>query len=166
MSDDTKEGASQQPERDIFRFHDGKRQRAVDPMKIWFAMHSDTDIDLSALIDRMMNNEMEATKELLVHARQWIGIPEYDGDTDEGMTDLEFCRVWYAWLTYVVELKKKRGQLPIPSRVLEQLRRGSPSVPNFDSGSSSMPSESQNEGPTNSSTPSPQPSEQPLAITA
>ena len=147
------------PERDIFRFHDGTKDRAADPMKIWFAMWADETIDLEKTIQRFEANELEAVQELISRARVWIGIPEFNEDDGTGLTDLEFCRVWWQWLNFVVELKKKRGQLPMPLRVLERRLPGNHSTPKPDSDSSSMPSESPSAEPTTNFNPSLEPSE-------
>lgn len=144
-------------ERDIFRFHDGTRQRAMDPMKIWAAMWLDDDIDIGKLLDRMATNELEAVVELLPRARKWLQVPEFNEEDETGMTDLEFCRVMYAWLNFVIDIKKKRGQLPIPSRLLLQPRRGSPSTTPPNSDSSSTPNESPSDEPITASKPSPVP---------
>lgn len=148
----------QQTERDIFRFHDGQRQRAVDPMKVWFAMWSEEDIDLGRLLDRMAENELEAVKELLPIARKWFGIQEFNEDDESGMTDLEFCPILNSWFDYLFDLKKKRGQLPIPFRLLQQQPPGSPSATKRSLDSSSTPSELPNEGHTTPFKPSPVPS--------
>ena len=151
-------GTPENTERDIFRFHDGTKNRATDPMKIWFAMWADETIDLAKAIKRFESNELEAVQELISRARIWIGIPEFNEADGSGLTDLEFCQVWWKWLNFVVELKKKRGQLPIPLRVLERLPRGNPSTPKPDSDSSSTPSESPSVDPTTNFSPSLEPS--------
>ncbi len=174
MTEPSKEGTpeSSQPttesatERDIFRFHDGTKDRAADPMKIWFAMWADETIDLESAIKRFEANEMEAVQELIGRARVWIGIPEFNEADGTGLTDLEFCRVWWQWLNFVVELKKKRGQLPMPLRVLERRFPSSPSMPKPDSDSSSTPSESPNAEPTTTFNPSLEPSEAASAVPA
>lgn len=154
-SDKSQDGTPETPvERDIFRFHDGTKDRAADPMKIWFAMWADETIDLESAIKRFENNEMEAVQELIGRARIWIGIPEFNEADGTGLTDLEFCRVWWQWLSFVVELKKKRGQLPMPLRLLGRPLPGSPSTPKPDSGSSSTPSESPSVEPTTTFNPS------------
>lgn len=154
------------PERDIFRFHDGTKDRAADPMKIWFAMWADETIDLEKAIKRFEANELEAVQELISRARIWIGIPDFNEADGTGLTDLEFCRVWWSWLNFVVELKKKRGQLPMPLRLLEQRLRGNPSMPKPDLDSSSTPSESPSAEPTTSFNPSLEPSEAASAVPA
>lgn len=154
----TPETEAKPTERDIFRFHDGQRQRAIDPMKVWFAMWSEEDIDLGRLLDRMAENELEAVKELLPIARKWFGIQEFNEDDESGMTDLEFCPILNSWFDYLFDLKKKRGQLPIPFRLLQQQPPGSPSVTKKDLDSSSTPSELPNEGHTTPFKPSPVPS--------
>ena len=157
--DRTPETTEPQPtERDIFRFHDGTRQRAMDPMKIWAAMWSSDDIDIGKSLDRMAQNELEAVTELLPHARKWLSVPEFNEADETGMTDLEFCRVLYQWLNYVIELKKKRGQLPIPLRLLLQPHRGNPSTTKPNSDLSSTPNELPSDEPTTASKPTPVPS--------
>lgn len=164
---ETKDGTPETtPERDIFRFHDGTKDRATDPMKIWFAMWADETIDLESAIKRFEANEMEAVQELIGRARIWIGIPEFNEADNTGLTDLEFCRVWWQWLSFVAELKKKRGQLPIPLRVLERRLPGNLSMPKPDSDSSSTPSESPSVEPTTNFNPSLEPSEAALGAPA
>ena len=163
---ETENGTPEITERDIFRFHDGTKDRAADPMKIWFAMWADETIELETAIKRFESNEMEAVQELIGRARIWIGIPEFNEADGTGLTDLEFCRVWWQWLEFIVELKKKRGQLPMPLRVLERRRPSSPSMPKPDSDSSSTPNESPSAEPITSFNPSLEPSEAALAATA
>lgn len=158
VAEQTQERTPEPNERDIFRFHDGTRQRAMDPMKIWAAMWLDDDIDIGKLLDRMATNELEAVVELLPRARKWLQVPEFNEQDETGMTDLEFCRVMYSWFNFVIDIKKKRGQLPIPLRLLQQRNRGNHSTTPPDSDSSSMPSESPSEEPTTASKPSPAPS--------
>ena len=45
--------------------HVGTKERAADPMKIWFAMWADETIDLESAIKRFEANEMEAVQELI-----------------------------------------------------------------------------------------------------
>ena len=164
---ETDNGTPETPaERDIFRFHDGTKDRAADPMKIWFAMWADETIDLGTAIKRFESNELEAVQELISRARIWIGIPEFNEADGSGLTDLEFCRVWWQWLNFVVELKKKRGQLPMPLRVLERRPPGNPSTPKPDSDSSSTPSGSPSAEPTTTFSPSLEPSEAALGVPA
>ena len=146
-------------ERDIFRFHDGTKDRSADPMKIWFAMWADEEIDLEKTLARFATNELEAVKDLIAKARVWIGVSDYNEVDGSGLTDLEFCQVWWQWLDFISALKKKRGQLPIPLRLLERPFPGNPSTPKPDSDSSSTPSESQNAEPTINSNPLLEPSE-------
>lgn len=163
---ETDNGTPATPERDIFRFHDGTKDRAADPMKIWFAMWADETIDLESAIKRFEANEMEAVQELIGRARTWIGIPEFNEADGTGLTDLEFCRVWWQWLNFVVELKKKRGQLPMPLRVLERRSLSSPSMPKPDSDSSSTPNELPSVEPTTTFNPSLEQSEAASAVPA
>jgi len=153
----TPEAADQPTERDIFTFHDGTRTRSKDPMKIWSAMWADEDIDVSELLKRMGRNELEAVNELVTSARKWMNLPDYNEEDGTGLTDLEMCRVIYRWFEYVMELKKKRGQLPIPLRHLLPQFPGSPSTTKPGSDSSSTPSESPSDEPTTASKPSPAP---------
>jgi hypothetical protein len=150
--------AEQPTERDIFRFHDGTRQRAMDPLKIWTAMWSDENIDVAKLLDRMSHNELESVNELIASARTWLKVPDYNEDDNTGMTDLEFCQVMYQWFEYVIQLKKKLGQLPIPLRLSLPLSPGSPSATKTSSDSSSTENESPGAEPTTASKPSPAPS--------
>src|SRR3990172_4921751 len=156
--DRTPETTEHQPiERDIFRFHDGTRQRAMDPMKIWSAMWLDDDIDIGRLLDRMSWNELEAVNDMLPRARKWLQVPEFNETDETGLTDLEFCRVMYQWFNYVIEIKKKRGQLPIPLRLLLPQAPGNPSITKPDSDLSSTPSESPSDAPTTACKHSPAP---------
>lgn len=157
MAEQTQERTPETTERDIFRFHDGTRQRAMDPMKIWALMWADDDIDIGKLLDRMATNELEAVMELLPRARKWLQVPEFNEEDETGMTDLEFCHVMYSWFSFIISIKKKRGQLPIPLRLLLQPRHGNPSTTPQNSDSSSIPKESQSDEPTTASKPSPVP---------
>lgn len=143
-------------ERDIFTFWEGSKKRTVDPLKIWTKLWSVEDLDIEAEFKKAGAFELESTNSLIHLAREWFEIPDLSVSekTDEngvvkeeysGMTDLEVAEVLKKYVEYTNELKKKRGWLPIPSRLLLPQARSSRSTTRQSADSSSMPNGSQSE---------------------
>lgn len=160
MAEAQQRNPSSERQREIFRFWDGEKERGVDPLVIWTNLWGDDSIDVDVEFKRIANNELESTVEVVKAARNWFSIKPFTvtDSGEEGLTDLEVCDVLRDFLTFVNEIKKKRGPLPMPSRLLLPQPPGSPSITPPSAASSSTPSVSPADEPTTICEPSPAPS--------
>lgn len=140
-------------ERRIFRYYDGVRWVAADPLEINERLETDQAVeDYRQTFKAVVRGEMEATTEFDGLLRRVFGIPPYSNG--RGLTKLEAFELFGQWLQFVDGLKKTLGDLPMPLRRLI----GSPSTdplptPN-DAGSSSGETGSPDAGPIPCSVPS------------
>ena len=98
-------------DRDLFTFYDGRRHRAIDPMAAWRAWHSDPDSMGEAAA---AGNDPEYSLGLAAISRT-LGVPIYDSDSDDGLTETELLTIFERYMDYVDELKKKLGHGAISS---------------------------------------------------
>lgn len=108
-------------ERQIYRFNDGKSNRAVDPLKYLRKLHGvenlslENDLKLAALEGEMFATEADAaTNRLIDSAREVFGLAEYseDGDRPTGLTDLEAFGVLVNFVQFVGGLAKSAVPFP------------------------------------------------------
>lgn len=103
-----------QRQRDIFRFHDGSRPRAVDPLAVWHLLHSNPGYSLDA-VEAAECDDPEiasaAAADLHPILCEAFSVDPFDPQTGEGMTIGESLALLDVYLLYVLEVKKKRAPL-------------------------------------------------------
>jgi hypothetical protein len=110
-------------DRGIFRFQDGEKQRAWDPLDLWERMWTDTEVDsVEMVLQRVARQEIDGVKQAAGLASRMFEIPLFSDDAERGWTQLRLFQLWDSFLAFVIEIKKKLGAMPMPS-----LRLGSAS---------------------------------------
>ena len=99
--------------REIFRYHDGEKDRAIDPIAAHrkLGLHNSFKLDSDpGLIDA---GDLEAQARLLVAMRDVFGLKEWTEDADgtqHGATDSETVSLFVAFMEYLADLKKSISQ--------------------------------------------------------
>lgn len=101
-------------EREIFHYHDGKRERHIDPLVAWERYQSfDLQEQDFAAVGR---GDAESIARVLDAASQTFGVTHYDEATGIGLTRHELAELFYQFFEYVSHIKKKHEWLPITWR--------------------------------------------------
>lgn len=112
--------------RDIFVYHDGTRQRSIDPWAALLAAYSDPECDLKVIWPAVCRGDTEATVQYEGLVRRVFGVQQYDPETDQGLTVLETHDLFRDFWAYIAELKKKRAISPTPSPPSESRSSATP----------------------------------------
>jgi hypothetical protein len=99
-------------ERHIFRFWDGRTERAVDPMLAFrgLATHPRYNPEVHPpLVDVGDHDALDA---MLQAARDVFGVKAYDGATGEGLTENETIDLMVSFAQFVGGVKKKPNPSP------------------------------------------------------
>lgn len=150
--------------RAIFRYHDGVKERAGDPLAIYRALRALPDFEWEADakgVDRGDEDSIRRTLAAIRHPSTFAAKP-FDGDTLTGMTDGETLNLLSQFVWYLESLKKN-GSGPQTSPAVTEptassgaMDLNSATKPVSDSGSTS--SEPKTEAPEESSSESVPPS--------
>lgn len=109
--------------RNIFRYWDGKKQRAVDPAVAWRRMFEFPDCDIEkdfgpatciGANGERVDFDPAAQQRVLLMTRDMFKVQEWDENVP-GLTVDETFELLLRFLHYMNALKKKRGPLPTPS---------------------------------------------------
>lgn len=136
-------------DRCIFRFYDGQRMRAVDPLVTYrlldghaeFNWLSDPKLierpsDGDPLLDRAKD---EAMQKCVAAVREAFGLPVFDGR--RGLTETECYALLLEFTMYVGAVKKKHDTLPIsPEPTGSESSEPSTTLPDSDCGCGSAAS--------------------------
>lgn len=102
--------------RDIFSYHDGARQRSIDPWAALLELWTDPEHDINLVLAGSARGEPEAQRQLETMVRRVFGIPEFDPATQRGLTILELHELHARFSRYIRDLKKKLATPPTRSR--------------------------------------------------
>ena len=102
-------------EREIFKYHDGVRDRYGDPFVIARKLKTNQHGDLAAL--EAMAGEMQEpeTTQFVQVLREAFGIPPWNDLDGEGLTDWNVMDVFQRFGDYIEGLKKNTSPGPISS---------------------------------------------------
>ncbi len=140
-------------ERDIFPYHDGHRDRRIDPLVAWDRYITFPNFDPKSEFEAADEGDSTAIARVVALVCTMFDVKEYDGQTGEGLTRDEMQKLLGAFMTYFATLKKKLGAslITLPPMALESFLMGSPESPTqSDAASCSTPSEANAEPPTTS----------------
>jgi len=92
----------------LFRFFDGVRKRAIDPLQVYLRLAG--DMELAALAERSEQGDREAIEALAERLARIFDVQLYDERTGRGLTLLEVFDLFYRFTDWV-ELQKKRPHI-------------------------------------------------------
>jgi hypothetical protein len=103
------------PERLIFKYHDGSKERSADPMLVFRAMLAHPTFELEKHIDELIADDphiqSEASKLAVQATRDILGIKAWSEDNPDGLTELDTLAVLASFVAFTEQLKKNgRGQ--------------------------------------------------------
>ena len=98
-----------QSERCIFRYFDGEKARATDPLKVFRDLRSYPELDFKADIEAMKAEDVSAEKRIINAARQAIGAKDFEEVEGKpiGLLDHEVLSVVYRLMSLLADLQKK-----------------------------------------------------------
>lgn len=92
--------------RAIFRFHDGEKERSVDPLAIFRALRSLPDFDWETDAKGVERGDDDSIVRTLAAIRQTFGVKPFDADKLTGLTDGETLNLLSEFVWYLESLKK------------------------------------------------------------
>jgi hypothetical protein len=128
---------SRKLDRNVFPFFDGKVTRKVDPLMILDRITT-SGFDMQEDMQAVLNDDEDATRKFMKMVRQVFNVRQYE---DGGLTNLECSDMFDEFVTFIYELKKKRGLTQKPQQRSESKSSDQSTTPP-DSGSTSTPKES------------------------
>jgi hypothetical protein len=132
--------------RDIFQYHDGARQRSIDPWAALLDLWTDPEHDINLVLAGSARGEPESQRQLEEMVRRVFDIPTFDPEAGRGLTILELHELHARFSRYIRDLKKKLAMSPTPSRPTDsessETPRESPTRPASDSCSTAAESKS------------------------
>lgn len=147
-----------QRQREIFRYWDGTRHRAIDPLVAWRLMWEHPECkpqdDFATAVGQDSEGNpvpfsQEALDRVLAMARQMFDVRPYS-ETSPGLTIDETLAVLWSFMAFMRQLKKKREPLPTTSAPTgSSLPDASTTPPASDS--TSIETESKSDAPSSSS---------------
>jgi len=102
--------------RDIFSYHDGTRQRSLDPWAALLDLWTDPEHDINLVLAGSARGEPEAQRQLEAMVRRVFDIPVFDPEDGRGLTILELHELHARFSRYIRDLKKKLATQPTQSR--------------------------------------------------
>lgn len=116
---------SRQPQREIFVYWDGARQRRIDPLVAWRGIWGHKEIDLARAVKISTNptladgkpvyspEEIYAAEDQMRQlTREVFGVQQFS-ESAPGLTVAEIDALLSRFIEYMTDLKKKRKPLPM-----------------------------------------------------
>ena len=101
--------------RDIFQYHDGTRQRSLDPWAALLDLWTDPEHDINLVLAGSARGEPEAQRQLEAMVRRVFDIPAFEPESRQGLTILELHELHARFSRYIRDLKKKLATQPTRS---------------------------------------------------
>ena len=95
-----------QADRMLFRFFDGVRERTVDPIPTYRAIRIDPEFDEESHIKEAESGNEDAWDTCLRAVQRAFNVKSYNGDTGEGLTQLEQMALLTRFYEFFADLKK------------------------------------------------------------
>ncbi len=111
----------------LFRFHDGRRTRSVDPVEIAMALHSHDVFLYQHLIDAA-DGDVDSQKVVAQTACDVFGVHPLDSDHRIGLTIAERIELVMAFDLYLMSLKKSIDPTLTPPSFTESTSKESESA--------------------------------------
>lgn len=125
---------SRRPTRAIFRFWDGQRDRAADPLEILRALENDSLVNLEVESAFMLAGDAEATLKTVQLVRRAFGVKDF---TQGGLLEAECLDLIENFYDFLSSLKKNTSASPISSPPTETESSSASSDPDLTPGNSS-----------------------------
>lgn len=100
----------------IFRFHDGRKERAVDPLATWLELDADPEFNMETHPAQIDAGEPAAIRIALAATRRVLKIETLEAG---GLTDLECLDLLKGFWAFMSLLKKSGDGSPISSSPTE-----------------------------------------------
>lgn len=98
--------------RAIFRYWDGSRQRACDPVLALIAIETDEEFRLDQHPQQVDEGDIEATRIMVRMVERVFRVKPFDEPTESGLTVSECLALYTRFCDYVESLKKTTGTSP------------------------------------------------------
>lgn len=122
-------------EREIFRFWDGKKTRAADPLEIWLALKNDPEFNYDTTPGFVDAGDTEAIKVTIGAIRRIFGVKTLE---QGGLTSQECLELLAVYFLYEESLKKSTSEPATPQSPTGSESSDKSTTPP-DLGSSSIP---------------------------
>lgn len=90
----------------LFRFDDGRQERAVDPFKVWRELQNHPTLNLERDLPFVDDGVEPETTNCLAAICQIFGVERFDPISGDGMTDWELLNLLEGLAAYLEALKK------------------------------------------------------------
>lgn len=110
--------------RSIFRFHDGAKTRAIDPIAVAIALHEHPRFTFRHLQEAAAGDQ-EAMLTVAATACDVFGVTPLAADGKSGLTVAERLELMLTFDVFCLALKKNTAPLPIPPSSTESTSPGS-----------------------------------------
>lgn len=137
---------------DLFVYHNGRRRRAIDPLKAIIVMEESYP-QIAMLREDCHaadRNDSPAMLRLVAAAKAMFSTHEYDPDTGRGLTLSQHLALLTQFLSYLGEIKKKHETSPTSLPPTESSFSPTPSPPSSASDSFCIKTESTSAAPESS----------------
>lgn len=105
--------ALREEDRRIFRYWDGSKERAIDPLEAWAAVQADPEFSLAKHPDLIDAGVADAIAITVRAARRIFDVPAWS-ESSKGLTAGECLALMIGFWNYVADLKKNTS-LPLTS---------------------------------------------------
>src|SRR5438067_1293433 len=102
-------------QRRIFKFHDGDKQRALDPLEIQIQLADVKDWDQNVKLLDVPGESVRAVKAITDSVCKVFGVRLYDEATGKGLTRQQLIDLASAWSDFTFEKKSEPDPSPINS---------------------------------------------------
>jgi len=139
-------------QRNTFRYWDGGKLRAIDPMVAYRGLSSFEGFDWDKDPIRTERGDDAALSRTVAATRTVFGIATYSESSTGGLTEDESLGLLISFVEYMIEQKKNGSRLPIlpASMATEPSAEKTDETTNVDSDATSTVSDSETDSPTTS----------------
>jgi hypothetical protein len=116
-------------ERLLFRFHDGRQTRAVDPFKVWRELRNHPTFDFQSKLPLVDKGLEPATTDCVNALCDIFGVERWNEAWERGLTDWEILNLLDYHAQFLDTLKKNINGGPISSPPTDSASSISPAAP-------------------------------------
>jgi len=116
-------------EREIFKYHDGVRDRYGDPLAIARKLKTNQHGDIETLATLCDDFQEPEASQFIEVVRKAFGLPDWNDQDGSGLTDSEVVELFGKFADYIEGLKKNTSPGPISSPPTDSESSTSPEAP-------------------------------------